>query len=228
MQRILIASSKGGCGKTTVTTNLAVALAHAGRKVWLIDADSQGSSVDWAAARGNLLPAIPVMPSSDVGHGLTQGWTLRIPPTTDVMLVDTPAGLRNHQISEYLRRCDTVLIPIVPSAIDMRATQGFLNELRNSPAVRSGTVRVGLIANRVKTRTLAARDFMAHSDDMPFQVLTSLRDTQAYVLAGALGRGIFDYQSAALAPCRDEWQPVLNWLARAGAPTQPQPETRTG
>lgn len=214
MQKILIASLKGGCGKTTVATNLAVALAHTGRKVWLIDADSQGSSVDWAHARGALLPTIPVMSSPDVGQG-TQGWSLRVPPATDVILVDTPAGLRSHQIAEYLRRCDTVLVPVVPSAIDLRVSQQFLNELRQATAVRNGSVRVGLIANRVKTRTLAARDFVEHSDELPFPLLTSLRDTQAYVLAGALGRGVFDYQSAALAPCRDEWQPVLDWLGEA-------------
>lgn len=212
MQKILIASTKGGCGKTTVTTNLAVALAHSGRKVWLIDTDAQGSSIDWAGARGMLAPAISVMASPDTGHGLTQGWTLRIPPSTDVLLVDTPAGLRSHQIAEYLRRCDTVLVPIVPSAIDLRATHGFLQELKQSSAVRSGSVRVGLIANRVKTRTLAARDFNEHSGELPFPLIASVRDTQAYVLAGALGRGVFDYQSAALAQCREEWQPLLNWI----------------
>ncbi len=212
MQKILIASTKGGCGKTTVTTNLAVALAQAGRKVWLIDTDAQGSSVEWASARGDLSPMIPVMPSPDTGQGLTQGWTLRIPPSTEVLLVDTPAGLRSHQISEYLRRCDTVLVPIVPSAFDLRASKAFLQELRQSSAVRSGNVRVGIIANRVKTRTLAARDFSEHSAELPFPLIASLRDTQAYVLAGALGRGVFDYHSAALAPCRDEWQPILNWL----------------
>ena len=215
MQKILIASSKGGCGKTTVTTNLAVALAHRGLKVWLIDADSQGSSIEWARERADLAPSISVMPSPDIGHGLSPGWSLRIPPSTDVLLVDTPAGLRSHQIAEYLRRCDTVLVPIVPSAIDLRATRGFLNELRQAPAVRNGGVRVGLIGNRIKTRTLAARDFVDHADELPFPVLTGLRDTQAYVLAGALGRGVFDYRSATLAPCREEWLPIIEWLMQA-------------
>lgn len=217
MQKILIASSKGGCGKTTVTTNLAVALARAGRRIWLIDTDAQGSSADWALARGDLQPEIPVMTSPDTGQGISLGWSLRIPPATEVLLVDTPAGLRNHQMAEYLRRCDTVLVPMIPSAIDLRATQNFLQELAQSTAVRSGTVRVGLIANRVKARTIAARDLGELAADLPFPLISSLRDTQAYVLAGALGRGVMDYSGAALAPCREEWAPILDWLGvRAG------------
>ena len=217
MQKILIASSKGGCGKTTVTTNLAVALARAGRRIWLIDTDAQGSSADWALARGDLQPEIPVMTSPDTGQGISLGWSLRIPPATEVLLVDTPAGLRNHQMAEYLRRCDTVLVPMIPSAIDLRATQNFLQELAQSTAVRSGSVRVGLIANRVKARTIAARDLGELAADLPFPLISSLRDTQAYVLAGALGRGVMDYSGAALAPCREEWAPILDWLGvRAG------------
>lgn len=212
MHKILIASSKGGCGKTTVTTNLAVALARAGRRIWLIDTDAQGSSADWALARGELQPEIPVMTSPDTGQGISLGWSLRIPPATEVLLVDTPAGLRNHQMAEYLRRCDSVLVPMIPSAIDLRATQHFLQELAQSSAVRSGSVRVGLIANRVKARTIAARDLGELAADLPFPLISSLRDTQAYVLAGALGRGVMDYSGAALAPCREEWAPILDWL----------------
>jgi chromosome partitioning protein len=214
MQRILIASSKGGCGKTTLTTNLAVALARQGRRVWVIDADSQGSSAEWAQARGSAQPAISVMHSAENGQASTAGWSLRVPPATEVLLVDTPAGLRPHQISEFLRRCDTMLVPMVPSGIDTRATSTFLAELAQAAAVRSGSVRVGLVANRVKARTVASKQMPEFAASLPFPQIASLRDTQAYVLAGALGRGVFDYGGPAIAPCREDWQPLLDWLAR--------------
>jgi chromosome partitioning protein len=215
MQRILIASSKGGCGKTTLTTNLAVAIARQGRRVWVIDADTQGSSAEWAHARGPAQPAISVMHSAENGQVSTTGWSLRVPPTTEVLLVDTPAGLRPHQISEFLRRCDTMLVPMVPSGIDTRATSTFLSELAQAAPVRSGSVRVGLVANRVKARTIASRQLPEFAAALPFPLVASLRDTQAYVLAGALGRGVFDYGGPSIAPCREDWQPLLDWLARA-------------
>lgn len=216
MQKILIASSKGGSGKTTVATNLAVALARAGRKVWLIDTDSQASCRDWASVRADHRPPIPVMSSPDLGHGAGQGWSLSIPPDTEVLLIDTPAGLRRDQIAEYLRRADTVLVPLVPSAIDLRASMVFLNELKQASAVRSGAVRVGLLGNRAKARTVASRDFIDQSSSLPFPLISCLRDSQAYVYAGALGRSLFDFPGAALAAAREEWQPVLDWLANTG------------
>jgi chromosome partitioning protein len=217
MQRILIASSKGGCGKTTLATNLAVALARRGRRVWMIDADSQGSSAEWQRIRGAMPPAIGMMHSAESGNVSTSGWSLRIPPTTDVLVVDTPAGLRPHQLSEFLRRCDTLLVPIVPSGIDTRASSTFLAELANAGAVRSGGVRVGLIANRVKARTIAARELPEFLAERPFPLVATLRDTQAYVLAGAHGRGIFDYSGPAVAPCQEDWTPLLDWVSPATA-----------
>jgi chromosome partitioning protein len=152
------------------------------------------------------------MHSADNGQVSTIGWSLKIPPTTDVLVVDTPAGLRPHQLSEFLRRCDTVLVPIVPSGIDTRATTAFLSELAQATSVRSGGVRVGVVANRVKARTLAARALPEVLSDLPFTLTASLRDTQAYVLAGAMGKGVFDFHGATIASCQADWGALLDWV----------------
>jgi chromosome partitioning protein len=212
VQRILVASSKGGCGKTTLATNLAVALARRGRRVWMIDADAQGSSAEWVQARAATRPAIGLTHSAEGGAVSTAVWSLKIPPATDVLVVDTPAGLRPHQLSELLRRCDTLLVPIVPSGIDTRASSAFLAELVRALPVRSGAVRVGLVANRVKARTLAARALPEFTGTLPFPLITSLRDAQAYVLAAAAGHGVFDYQGPGVAGCHQDWAALLEWL----------------
>ena len=211
MQRVLIASSKGGCGKSTLTTNLAVALAHAGRRVAVFDCDHQGSSLEWARVRGPIQPAIPVQASAE-GVGFGAGWSLRIAPATDVVLIDTPAGLRRFHVAELLRRCERVLVPIVPSAMDLRATLPFLSELGQQPLVRSGQVKVGLVANRRRERTVASRELDALVRQLPFPLVASIRDSQAYVLTTALGKGLFDFRTAATAECRAEWGPLLAWL----------------
>ena len=215
MQRILVASSKGGCGKTTLATNLAVALARRGRRVWMIDADAQGSSAGWAHARADTRPSIGVMHSAEGGAVSTAGWSLKIPPATEVLVVDTPAGLRPHQLSEFLRRCDTLLVPIVPSGIDTRASSAFLAELAHAMPVRAGNVRVGLVANRVKSRTVAARELPEFAESLPFPLIATLRDAQAYVLAGSMGRGVFDYQGPGVAGCHQDWATLLAWLLPA-------------
>lgn len=221
MQRILIASSKGGCGKTTIATNLAVALAHRGMRVCLLDADPQGSSLDWSQARGHARPAIRCLRSAEAGQALISGWALKVPTDTDCLLVDTPAGLRPNQIAEFLRRVETVLVPLQASAIDLRASATFLSDLAHAAAVRSRSVRVGLIANRVRARTLASRELPGFAEGTPFPLITSLRDSQTYVLASALGRGLFDYPGAALAPCREDWLPLLEWLTLQPAAVAP-------
>jgi chromosome partitioning protein len=213
MLRILVASPKGGCGKSTVAANLAVHYARAGRRAFIIDCDHQGSCVDWARARGAAPPPIPVLASADSAGG----WTLKVPPDTGVLLIDTPAGLRRFQIADLLRRVDAVVVPVVPSALDLRATLPLLAELKHVPAVRDGGVRIALLANRVKPRTIAARELAAMAQQLAFPLVAALRDTQAYVLAGALGRSVFDYASAATQPLRDDWQPLLGWLEIARA-----------
>ena len=215
MQRILVASSKGGCGKTTLATNVAVALARRGRRVWMIDADPQGSSAEWIQARGATDPAIGITHSAGGGAVSTAGWSLRIPPTSEVVVVDTPAGLRPHQLSEFLRRCDTLLVPIVPSGIDTRANSAFLAELANAQPVRAGSLRVGLVANRVRARTLAARALPEFTAPLPFPLVASLRDTQAYALLCGLGKSLFDYQSEQVRNHQEDWTPLFAWLRKA-------------
>src|SRR5690348_7621604 len=152
MFRILIANSKGGCGKTTLTTSLAGCYARSGKRTTLVDCDPQGSSLAWCGLRAAHLPPIHALASNDPTYGLSAGWLLRIPATTEVLLIDTPAGLRAHEFERFARHADVVLVPVVPSPIDLRATLAFLDTVRKLAEVRSGRLRVALVANRLRER----------------------------------------------------------------------------
>ena len=58
MKTVLVASSKGGVGKTTLSTNLAAHFANDGKRTVLVDADRQGSSRHWAEKRATLEHAV--------------------------------------------------------------------------------------------------------------------------------------------------------------------------
>jgi chromosome partitioning protein len=212
--RILLANSKGGSGKTTLTTTLAGHFARTGRATTLVDCDPQGSSLAWSQLRGAQRAPVRTLASNDPAHGLGAGWVLRLPSDTQVLLIDTPAGLRSHEFVPFARHADVLLVPVVPSPLDLRATLGFLDGVRRLPEVRQGLLRVGLIANRLRERTVAARDLDATLQRLTQTCLIRVRDSQLYLRLAAAGMSLFDDESAATRSHRDDWAPLLDWLAQ--------------
>lgn len=214
MFRILIANSKGGSGKTTLTTTLAGHFARAGRATTLVDCDPQGSSLAWSQLRGAQRAPVRTLASNDPAHGLGSGWVLRLPSDTQILLIDTPAGLRSHEFVPFARHADVLLVPVVPSPLDLRATLGFLDGVRRLPEVRQGLLRVCLIANRLRERTVAARDLDAALQRLTQTCLIRVRDSQVYVRLAAAGMSLFDDDASATRSHREDWAPLLEWLAQ--------------
>jgi chromosome partitioning protein len=77
---------------------------------------------------------------------------------------------------------------------------------------------VALVANRLKPWTRASQDAVEQlAAGSPFPVVAQLRDSQAYVLLTALGKGIFDYQSEQVRNHQQDWKPLLRWIKRHAA-----------
>ncbi len=207
-RRILLASSKGGAGKTTLATNLATAYAARGETVGLVDTDRQGSALRWSERRGDA--ASPVIGLS----GLRRDWPQRL-PAVDRVVIDSPAGVRAAEIAAYAEQLDAILVPVLPSAIDLEAVEPFLGELAELPALRSGKLRLGLVGNRLRPWTMASQLAVEAMQGLPFPLVAELRDTQAYVLAHALGRSLFDYHTERVRSHQEDWKKLLRWLDRA-------------
>jgi chromosome partitioning protein len=208
MRKILVASSKGGCGKTTIATNLAAHFAQDGRNTVLVDADRQGSSQRWAEKRAGL-PA-PVLGIS----GLRRDWASKIPDDAQRVVVDGPAGIRAGELAELLEDVDALLIPVLPSRIDLEASEAFLHEVAQLARVKRGKVAVGLVANRLKPWTTASQEAVEEIKKLPFPLLAQLRDTQGYVLVAGLGKSIFDYHSELIRTHQEDWAKLLRWLKK--------------
>ncbi|MBS7457376.1 ParA family protein [Coralloluteibacterium stylophorae] len=209
MRTILVASSKGGAGKTTLATHLAGHAALHGRKSVLVDADPQGSSQRWCERRAGLESAVLPVPA------VRGRWPKQVPADADQVVVDGAAGAFAGDLEGVLERADAVVVPVLPSMIDVEATVPFLDSLAAHPRVRSGQLPVGLVANRLRPHTRASQDALGWLAQWPYPVVAELRDSQAYVLLVGLGRTLFDYHSEAVRGHQADWAPLLRWLQRA-------------
>lgn len=213
LQRILVTNAKGGCGKTTITTNIASHYARRGKTVRLFDHDSQSSSLAWINRRSSELPTINgVDASKNSDHRLTRSWQMRVPPETDVAIIDSPAGLDVSELVALFQQNDSVLIPVLPSPIDIHATADFIKALLSTGQVRTKMIRLAVIANRVRrnTRMYHSLERFLFGLNIPF--ISSLRDTQLYALAIELGVAVEEIPGSRNKTDREQWAPIMRWL----------------
>jgi len=109
--RVLVANAKGGCGKTTMATNIASYFATQGEQTAIVDYDPQGSSMDWLSARDpHLANIIGVAAFKNQTPNSTRSYNLRVPSTTTRIVLDTPAGLAGHVLSDMIQASDFIVI----------------------------------------------------------------------------------------------------------------------
>lgn len=208
MKTVLVASSKGGVGKTTIATHLAARSALDGRRTVLVDADPQGSSTRWAQRRAGLETAVLPL------DGTRRSWERRLPGDTETLIVDAAAGAMARELGEWLGRADALVVPVTASTLDLDATVAFLDTLATHPRVRRSDLRVGLVGNRLKPHTNSAQQALELLERWPYPLVARLRDSQAYVVMTAMGKSLFDYNSANVREHQADWTPLLRWLRK--------------
>jgi chromosome partitioning protein len=205
MRHVMVMNSKGGCGKSTLATNVASYFASEGYKVALADYDPQRTSLDWLALRPEDLPAITPVPAADEG--------LRsVPRDTEVLVIDAPARTHGSEMNELVRRAETILIPVMPSPIDMKACAHFMNELLELGRVQRAQARLAVVANRVRENTLLFEELDQYLGKLKVPYLGALRQSTNYLRAFQRGMGIFELPEYLARPDWEQWQPITKWL----------------
>ena len=203
MRHIMVLNAKGGCGKSTLATNIACYFATEGATVALADYDPQRSSLDWLERR-------PADRAEIVGvAGFEDG--LRH-CSADFVVIDAPARTHAKELTDLVRHAETIVVPVLPSTIDMQATTVFLDELRKVGKIEQKKARFGLVANRVRDNTLIFDDLDEYLTKVKAPYVAALREAQNYVRAYTRGLGIFELPEYLAWPDWDEWEPLTAWL----------------
>ncbi len=205
MRSIMVLNAKGGSGKSTLATNLASYYATSGNKVMLVDFDPQHSSLDWLKERSAGRPTITGVDGST--------GAVRVPRNVDYVVYDTPAAVRGKDLSALIRRTQSIIVPILPSPIDMRAATEFIREILNNGRVSRKETRVALVANRCRENTNIyhqLEEYLKKVRKAPF--ISVLRETQNYNRASARGLGIFELAPYLIGRDLEQWDPIIQWL----------------
>jgi len=182
---IALLNQKGGAGKTTLATHLAGELAMAGSQVTLLDADPQGSSLDWAQRRlqngqGRLYGVFGL--ARDSLHQEAPQIALE----ADYVVIDGPPRVAALARSALLA-ADLVLIPVQPSAYDVWASHEMVTLIAEARVFKP-RLRAAFVINRRVVGTVIGREARAALADQPFAALHT-EVSQRIVFADSVAAG---------------------------------------
>ena len=191
MSIISVLNPKGGCGKTTISTNLARALHDRGQSVLIVDSDPQGSARDWHAANeDNPIELVALDRPNNVK-------TLRrMAANYDCVVIDGAAKLED-MIAAAIKVSNFIMIPVQPSPYDIWATSDLVDFIKARQEVTDGIPLAGFVVSRVVEGTRLGGDVRAALDEYALPVFeTTITQRQVYPQTASEGLTVFDADNA--------------------------------
>jgi chromosome partitioning protein len=186
-----------------------------------MDFDPQGSSLRWVKKRKPEQAPIQVIAAFEKDARTTRAFQLRIPESASHVVVDTPAALEPRELPEMTRGADKIIVPVLPSDIDIHACSKCIRDLLLVAKVRREDNRIGVIANRVRRNTLTYQSLIRFLHTLGIPIIATIRDSQNYVRAAELGVGVHEMKSYVAHEDVEQWQPLVGWLAGSAADSGP-------
>src|SRR3546814_12758601 len=102
-----------------------------------------------------------------------------------------------HELMPFIERADSVVVPVLPSTLDIEATVPFLDTFAKLARVRRGELPVGLVGNKLRPWTNASQQALEMWQQWPYPMVAQLRDSQAASTLVGLGNSQCGYQTSA-------------------------------
>jgi chromosome partitioning protein len=189
---ITVANQKGGSGKTTVSMNLAAALARRGYKVMVVDADKQQSAVLWSsnAEDGFVTAVVSLAENTNIHKEVA-----RLARDYDFIVIDCPPAADSPASIRVMPVSDLVLVPVRPAPIDIMATTKIKDAIDQVQSHRPELL-ARMVLNHCDMRTRIARDVIDDSDKVGIPRLqTIIRQRAVYSEMPGFGASVYDYRS---------------------------------
>jgi chromosome partitioning protein len=202
MKIVVLLSQKGGTGKSTIATHLAVCAARHGKAVALFDIDPQASAVKWSDRRAAEGPPVVRAGAAQLPHLVQQARQ----QGADIILIDT-AGHADASSLHALQLADLVLIPCRPSAADLDAIEDTI-----ALAQHAQRGKAAVVINAAPMRGHLAEDARAAISERIPVAPVILGHRSAYANAWIDGRSVEEYDPTGKAA--DEIRALYRWMMR--------------
>lgn len=187
MSVIAILNPKGGCGKTTLSTNLAQSLHERGKSVLVVDSDPQGSARDWhASTEDNPLPLVALDRPNNMK---TLG---SISKSYDYVVIDGAAKLED-MMAAAIKAADMILIPVQPSPYDLWAASDLVDFIKARQEVTDGKPSASFVITRAIKGTKLGKEIGQALEEYDLSLFKNqIVQRQIYPQTAAEGKTVFD------------------------------------
>jgi chromosome partitioning protein len=170
-----------------------------------VDFDPQASALSWLEQRPQDYAPITGVPGFESG-------LKNVPRNAEYVIIDSPAGSYGKNLAELVRKAETIVVPVLPSPIDIKAAERFVEELLGIGKVADKKAKAALVANRVRENTLIFEELDSVLSRLKVPYVAQFREAQNYNRAYQRGLGVHELPPYLAWPDWEQWDPLIEWL----------------
>jgi chromosome partitioning protein len=170
--------------------------------------------MSWIERRPSSKPPIHGIAAYKRTMQATRSWQLRVPQETTNLIVDSPASLTHDDLREVTRDASSILVPVLPSSIDIHAASRCIADLLLVAKIDRRDRKLAVVANRTRKNTKSLGKLMRFLDSLGIPIIAVLRDSQNYVHAVEDGIGICEMTPYKVKKDMEPLDLIIDWLDR--------------